>query len=305
MARERKQGKAEAEYDLDEDLFNFDEVMPEEENDPDGEIDLDEIFAAFQEAEDAEEAEQAASAEEAQSAGELMKLGEPEVVERSAPAATNSTVTSTTEEAADEASKATPARRKTDAAPAGKDNKKPTKSPAPAKTVTPVAAAPEAIRTTAAAAKAASTPFSAPLLLSKFFSKGVLAVFLAMTLVNLSVAIVTIRNADGMKGDLENASKKMAATAADIREEVGAHSNAVREQFSPVVPPTPDQNPTFDQANAEIETGNFAKARQRIYAVLAVADRLPEAKREDFEARASFILARSYQAQAVARGVNE
>jgi hypothetical protein len=68
------------------------------------------------------------------------------------------------------------------------------------------------------------------------------------------------------------------------------------------LPPALDGNATFDRAAEEIGLGHHAEGRRRIYALMAVVDRQPQAVREDRAARAAFLLGRSYHLQALAAG---
>lgn len=54
-------------------------------------------------------------------------------------------------------------------------------------------------------------------------------------------------------------------------------------------------------AESEIQTRDFASARRRLYRVLAQADRLPASLRAELEPRASYLIARSYYAEAQSR----
>jgi len=290
-----QENKIAADVDLDEDLFNFDEVMPDEGGDVDDEIDLDEIFAAFQENEESapEEGEEielddlletpAAAIPQAASTAvddgdledEIAREFEDDGAEKPSGVAAAGPVS---EPAAGRAPAvvAAPVRRRRRAGDRRKRRQR-DESPRPA----PAGLAPRAVT---------------------FLTKGAVVVLLAMTLLNVSIALVTFSSASGMRADLEAASREMSEAALEIRDRVDEQADAVKQQFSPVVAPTLDDNPTFDRAEAEIQVGEYGQARRRIYALLAVIDRQPSSLREELEARASFLLARSYHLEAVAAG---
>jgi hypothetical protein len=287
---------ATVDFDLDEDLFNFDEVMPDTSGQSADDIDLDEIFAAFQEDGD-----------------EVLPQEEPELEEddpfRPAPAASVTSGASAPDEDEDEDE---------DLLDLDLDEDEVAVQPAPARTAKPrkagaaaaraqgrddeedddldeAAARPRVRRTRRRRRERGATTHAVT-----FLTKGAVVVLIAMTLLNVSIAFVTFSSATGMRSDLEAASRQMADAALEIRDKVGEQTDAVRHQFLPIAPPTLDAHPTFDRAVADIEVGDHAEARRRIYALLAVVDRQPVDLREDLEARAEFLLARSYHAEAAA-----
>jgi hypothetical protein len=250
MAKDR------AAIDPDEDLFHFAEVMPAEAPSAEGEVDLDEIFAAFEEEE----------------RNELKAKDAP------APVATPPPV------AAPAPSKKAPEKRPDPpSAPPAASVKQPAlaaSQPAAAEPVKEVAAAPpRGVRWVGASA---------------------LLILLAMTALNVSIALVTLHSAAGMKGELKDASDEMSDAAEQIRAKVEEQAEVVKQEFAPVAPLPAEEGATFERAEADLEVGNFAQGRRRVYSLLAVVDRLPESKRGDIEARASFFLARSYYAEALA-----
>ena len=62
-----------------------------------------------------------------------------------------------------------------------------------------------------------------------------------------------------------------------------------------------EQHPALELAAQEIGSGDYARARQRIYALLSIVDRLAPEERTAIESRASFLLARAYHMEALAR----
>lgn len=61
---------------------------------------------------------------------------------------------------------------------------------------------------------------------------------------------------------------------------------------------------TLSLAAQEVKDGEFVAARKRLYRLLALADRIDASLRDDVEARARFLIAQSYEAQAAAKHDN-
>jgi hypothetical protein len=68
--------------------------------------------------------------------------------------------------------------------------------------------------------------------------------------------------------------------------------------LEPVRPLVPAEDTALAVAAREIESREFASARRRLWRLLAVLDRIEPERRADVEARASFMLAQSWQQQA-------
>lgn len=60
----------------------------------------------------------------------------------------------------------------------------------------------------------------------------------------------------------------------------------------------PEGEETLETARTAIERGDHQRARELLHGLLAVADRLPDHVRLDVEARATFLIAESFRAQA-------
>lgn len=70
----------------------------------------------------------------------------------------------------------------------------------------------------------------------------------------------------------------------------------------PAAAPTPEQtrHSTFAAVEADLERGDWGTARQRLYALLAIADRLDSQTRAEVEPRANFLLADTLRLEALA-----
>ena len=104
-----------------------------------------------------------------------------------------------------------------------------------------------------------------------------------------------------MRDSVLDARRELNETAEEIREESLETAIDLVEARTPLVPPDPDDHPTFEWAAAAIERGDYADARQRIYALLSVVDRLEESERAIVESRAQYLLAEASHLEAVAR----
>lgn len=165
----------------------------------------------------------------------------------------------------------------------------PTESAAPNKDSPTSASPPVAVASAAAPSGAAG------------LSKSILVILIAVTLLNVMVAVVALRNGAMIRNSVLDVRREMTRTAEDIRQ--GAIDSAVElvAARKPLVPPDPNDHPTFEWAAAAIERREFSQARQRIYSLLSVVDSLEESERSVVEARAQYLLAEASHLEAVAR----
>ena len=131
------------------------------------------------------------------------------------------------------------------------------------------------------------------------FSRGVVAIAASMTLLNSVLAVVMMRGRpDG--GELraprpEDAGRdEWQALAAPPRRE------STRLPDPEAVDPVHD-HPALDAAREEIARGDYPAARQRVYGLLAVIDRLDDPRRGALEADCQFLIAQSLHLEALAR----
>ncbi len=152
-----------------------------------------------------------------------------------------------------------------------------------------------------AAAKQPEPKASRPSGAAVLASKSALVILLSVTVLNGFVALVTLRNTASMRDSVLQAQKELDETAntmrADARDEAVRYLGAT----TPIVPPDSEDHPTFARAQEHIAAGEYAQARQRVYALLAVVDRLEEGNREVVEARAQFLIAQATHLETLAR----
>jgi hypothetical protein len=271
--------------DLDFDLFDFAEVMPDDAPHVEEDIDLDKILSAFQEEED--EAQRPAGPEKEVLDDELFDLTYGRGDEAQEPAAPP------------QPPQPPAAARKTTAAAKQAE----ARAPAPEKTPAPEVQKAPRERAAELNPEDGGTPpaAEAPVRRRSLVGSSVLLAFLAMTLLNGLIAVVTLRSASGLKGEMKSASAEMTEAALELRTRADpAPPVELAHRESPLAAPLADDDAVFEQAQADIEEGSCAAARKRIYALLAVIDRTPEPRRTDLEARSAFLLADSYRAEALA-----
>ena len=172
----------------------------------------------------------------------------------------------------------------------------------------PQAQAPKnAARPAATPPKAAPEPHAsepvlelAPGARSSRFSKSAVAIALAVTVLNSALALVMLRGR-GSDGDAR-------VPGSQLEPERREH-DALAAPPHPAEASLPDPeavepshgHPALDEARAQISRGEYAAARQRVYALLAIIDRLDDPRRGALEADCQFLVAQSLHLEALAR----
>lgn len=131
------------------------------------------------------------------------------------------------------------------------------------------------------------------------FSKGAVAIALAVTVLNSGLAVVMLRGRkdDGgarLEGRMEPEHREHDALAAPPR---AAQASLPDPEAVDAV----HDHPALDEARAQISRGEYAAARQRVYALLAIIDRLEEPRRGALEGDCQFLVAQSLHLEALAR----
>lgn len=258
------QGKPD--LDLDEDLFDFAEVRREPDP-PEDEEDLEQIFASFRDAEPEEE---------------LLAIP-------AAPASTPAPVPGHAPSAPPEPAPRAVARAEPEPASAAPAASPRRSTPEPG----PSPAAPSARE-----AVVEHTPLARP----SRFSRSLVAVAAAVTLLNTVVAVVVLR---GRSDDHD-----VRAVAPDTALGAEAHerdAHAAPPNTSAARLPEPERvgtvadHPALDEARRQISHGEYGAARQRVYGLLAIIDRLEDPRRSALEADCQFLIAQSLHLEALAR----
>ncbi len=261
-------------FDLDEDLFNFDQIEADVLDPEADDADLEDIFAAF---EDPPEEE---------------ALPEPEPE----PPAPKPSPQAAAPEPAPAAAPAAPQ------APASAPAPAPTVAPAPAPTVAP-APAPTVAQAPApaAAAPAAAMPQpTAPAAPPAPRGNGTMRwLVLAGVVVQFALVALVLVQLRAAKSEPETGSKTE-PTVAQVEpvSELPVYQAPVEEELRPIAPRA-EEHPALQRAAEDIANGHFGRARQRIYSLLAIIDRLAPAERESIEAQANFLKAKALHLEAL------
>ena len=141
----------------------------------------------------------------------------------------------------------------------------------------------------------------APTAPARAFPTSLLWIFIAVTSLNGLLAVLALRSTVNMHDGVLDAGRRIADTADEIRNHAYDQARALATLQTPVVPTNPEDHPTFARAREEIEAKRYADARQTVYSLLAVVDRLDASQREAVESRAHFLLAQALHLEALER----
>ena len=113
--------------------------------------------------------------------------------------------------------------------------------------------------------------------------------------------MVTLKSTGDMRDSVMLVSREVVETAQGIRS--GDYQRAVGfdQEALPLVPPNPENHPTFELVREDIAEGDYAVARQRLYSLLSIIDRLDPEQRDRVEKRANYLLAQELHLEAVTR----
>lgn len=130
-------------------------------------------------------------------------------------------------------------------------------------------------------------------------SRGVVAIAAAVTVLNSALAIVVLGRRDAV-GPFQ-------AVTAGLEQESGTTDSRRPTPVHETELPDPDglgvihSHPVLDEARAQISRGEYASARQRVYGLLAIIDRLEDPRRSALEADCQYLIAQSLHLEALAR----
>jgi len=118
-------------------------------------------------------------------------------------------------------------------------------------------------------------------------------ILLASIMLNVGVIGFTWRVSGKMSDEFGEATKSIIQATQNLQTNPGGSASAPTNESTepPIVLADPEHEFTFDRARKEITKGEYANARKRLYALLAIADRLPVDIRERVESTAQFLLA--------------
>lgn len=252
-----------AEFDEDDDLFNFDELVAPAHGSGD-EVDLDDLLADVE----------GLDADETDLAGH------------------------------DEAPPRRPTRASIDPAEleaALAASARPEDAPSSPRPARPIAAeSPRAEPTAASPRERAARPTAVPIPVPARGRPGLL-LLAAVGLPNLIAVALLWKSLGDVAHRLDSVGDRFSETAEVLREETARRVDSILTWRSPGVSTEPEALAVLEQAERELEAGGFEHARERLYSLLAVIDRIDPALRDDAEARARFLVAESWRRQADAR----
>jgi len=177
--------------------------------------------------------------------------------------------------------------------------------PAPAKAAAPAHEEAPAPRPPRPAAQPASAPRApepehtlAPVPRAARFSRGAVAIALAVTLLNSVLAVVMLRGRAPSHDVRATGDERAPSTLDSAPARPAAHVEALPDPES--VPATHD-HPALDEARTALARGDFAVARQRVYSLLAIVDRLEDPRKSELEAECQYLIAQALHLEALAR----
>lgn len=180
--------------------------------------------------------------------------------------------------------------------------------PAPAPAYAPAAAPSRAAEPSAGPPAAAARTAAAPRVheparaARPSLSKSILAIALSVTLLNAVLAVVVVRGRSSTGGVHLPESVRRAESEREERGTLAAPPHVAKAPLpDPEAVDPAHAHPALDEARSEISRGEYASARQRVYGLLAIIDRLEDPRRGALEADCQFLIAQSLHLEALAR----
>lgn len=272
----------ESDIDLDEDLFNFDEVEEEAGND----LDLDDIFASFNDKD----------FDPPEGFDEEINLGSMIAAEDALGDDAHTGVTTEAAPPAAEAAEAAPLQ----AAPAAV-------APQVAGTPVPSVLTPEGalpagvVYAQPMAAPAAVQVAAGPTKLK--VSPAILLILAAITATNGLVALVAIKSSNDVRNSIAQVGANVSELSNETQDLAQEASEALREAEDPhYIGVDPDKFPSLSAIeDTDVQSGDYARARQRIYSVLSILDRRDPSRRLAVESQATYMLGKIRYMEALQR----
>jgi hypothetical protein len=133
------------------------------------------------------------------------------------------------------------------------------------------------------------------------FSKGVVSIALAVTALNGLIALVMLRESTRTRGEVGAVGREVSAELKHAPESEPRPFEPPAQRLRPGEEFDVEAHPTLVEARAQIARGEYPAARQRIYSLLAIIDRLEDPRREAVESEAQFLLAQTLHFEALDR----
>lgn len=126
-----------------------------------------------------------------------------------------------------------------------------------------------------------------------------LAIVLGLVgVLNLGLAAVVVQSMLSTQGLVLDVGRKVVDTTEAVRDEAAQLAGDYRQAALPIVSGDPEGLAAIERARVQLDLGAYESARQTLYALLAVIDRVSPEVRHDIEARARFLLADSWRREA-------
>ena len=129
-------------------------------------------------------------------------------------------------------------------------------------------------------------------------SQAVVIALVVLGLANLSLVGLTWKSLDTTRELVANAGMPRVGAAGPAESGSTSSRDPIDFPRSALGGPDPEGRAALRAAERALEAGEFVDARRAMYGLLAVIDRIPQAEREDVEARATFLVAETYRLQA-------
>jgi hypothetical protein len=129
-------------------------------------------------------------------------------------------------------------------------------------------------------------------------SRGVALALTGIAALNLLLLAVAVHALGSVRGMVNEVGSQVASSSQSVREQAEDIARTFDQAARPVVAPRAEGEAALERARELAQRGETQRARETLYALLAVADRLPAATRRDVEARARFLVADTWRLEA-------
>lgn len=120
----------------------------------------------------------------------------------------------------------------------------------------------------------------------------------AVAAVNLALLVFVVLALGAVRGMVKEVGGQVASSSESVRDQAEDIARTFDQASRPVIAPQPEGAAALTRARALLARGEHQRARETLYALLAVADRLPANERRDVEARARFLIADTWRLEA-------
>jgi hypothetical protein len=129
-------------------------------------------------------------------------------------------------------------------------------------------------------------------------SRGVALALGGIAALNLVLLAVAVHALGTVRGMVHEVGDQVTSSSQSVREQAEDIARTFDQAARPVVAPRAEGEAALERALELAQRGETQRARETLYALLAVADRLPAATRRDVEARARFLVADTWRLEA-------